>query len=116
MVIVFRRKVVMGTDFSMLRRNMNNQIYYDQYTKWPEQFELANVIAKRKWLEAINQKVMFKDPNYYCQKKEDIPPGKGKLQEFDDVNCEYHSELKLPVGNIKVDCSRVTSELDLKVI
>jgi hypothetical protein len=99
-----------------LRRYLNNQIYYDQYTKWPEQFELAKVIAKRKWLGAINQKVMFHDPSYYCQKKDEIKPGHGKLQEFDDVHCEYHSELKLPLGNIKVDCSRVTTELDLKVI
>jgi hypothetical protein len=99
-----------------LRRYLNNQIYYDQYTKWPEQFELAKVIAKRKWLGAINQKVMFKSQSYYCQKKEEIKPGKGKLQDFDDVACVYHSELKLPIGNIKVDCSRVTSELDLKVI
>jgi hypothetical protein len=99
-----------------LRRYLNNQIYYDQYTKWPEQFELAKVIAKRKWLAAINQKVMFNGPSHYCQTKEEIKPWNGKLQEFDDVHCEYHSELKLPIGNIKVDCSRVTSELDLKVI
>lgn len=99
-----------------LRRSLNNQIYYDQYTMWPEEFELAKVTAKIRWLGAISGIVgYFKDKNFYCQKSEALPE-KFKLQEFDDVHCEYHSELKLPIGKINVDCSRVTSELDLKVI
>lgn len=100
-----------------LRRNLNDQIYYDQYTMWPEEFELAKVIAKIKWLTAISGGGgVFKTKSNYCLNKEDLKPGKFKLQEFDDVHCEYHSELKLPVGKISVDCSRVTSELDLKII
>jgi hypothetical protein len=95
-----------------LRRYLNNQIYYDQYTMWPEQFELAKVIAKRKWLAAINQKVMFKDPSYYCQEKEEIKPGKGKLQDFDDVACRYKSTMDLKIITFKNDCSRMTSTFD----
>jgi hypothetical protein len=39
-----------------------------------------------------------------------------KLAAFDDVHCQYHSELKTPVGTIRTDCSRITSTLDLKII
>jgi hypothetical protein len=95
-----------------LRRYLNDQVYYDQYTKWPEQFELAKVIAKRKWLGAINQKVMFKGPSYYCQEKEEIKPGKGKLQVFDDVACQYNDTLDLKIIKFENNCSRMTSTFD----
>jgi hypothetical protein len=36
--------------------------------------------------------------------------------EFDDVHCVYHSQFTTPVGTIKTDCSRMTTELDLKFI
>ncbi len=106
------------TDYlNFLRRKLINQIYYDQYTKWPEEFEVEKVTAKIQWLSAISgQRVMFKDKSIYCIKSQDNEPGKFVLQDFDDVHCEYHSELKLPIGKINVDCSRVTSELDLKII
>jgi hypothetical protein len=46
----------------------------------------------------------------------EVKPGKFLLSEFDDVHCEYHSEFKSPVGSINIDCSRMTTKLDLKVI
>ena len=95
-----------------LRRYLNDQIYYGQYTMWPEQFELAKVMAKRKWLGAINQKVMFDDPSYYCQEKEEIKPGKGKLQNFDDVACQYKSTMDLKIITFENNCSRMTSTFD----
>lgn len=102
---------------NFIRRKLNDQIYYAQYTKWPEEFEVEKVNAKIQWLSLISgQKVMFKNRSNYCQKDEEVEPGHGVLQDFDDVHCEYHSELKLPIGQINVDCSRVTSKLDLKMI
>ncbi len=102
---------------NFIRRKLNDQIYYDQYTKWPEEFEVEKVNAKIQWLNAISsQTVMFKSKSNYCQKEAEIEPKRGILQDFDDVHCEYHSELKLPIGKISVDCSRVTSELDLKIL
>jgi hypothetical protein len=32
------------------------------------------------------------------------------------VACMYHSELNLPLGKMKMDCSRFTTELDLGVL
>jgi tetratricopeptide (TPR) repeat protein len=101
---------------NFLRRMLNNQIYYKQYTAWPEDFELEKVIAKRKWLMAISaQKVILDviDGRIYCQDNEEDKPKSTKLAEFDDVACNYHSVLSLPVGTIKIDCSRITTELDI---
>ncbi|HEX7575394.1 MAG TPA: hypothetical protein VF360_03370, partial [Candidatus Methanoperedens sp.] len=102
---------------NFLRRQLNDQIYYDQYTKWPEEFEVDKVLAKEKWLSSISgMTVKFMNISNYCFQKEEVKPGKFLLSEFDDVHCEYHSEFKSPVGSINIDCSRMTTKLDLKVI
>lgn len=106
-----------NTDYlNFLRRMLNDKIYYCQYTIWPEDFEVEKVHAKIKWLGTI---YMMK-PQFLAkcteQHGEELESKPFKLQDFDDVHCEYHSELKLPIGKINVDCSRVTSELDLKMI
>jgi tetratricopeptide (TPR) repeat protein len=108
------------TDYlNFLRRKLNDEVYYYQYTQWPEQFELTKLNAKLTWLGSIHgQKVMFRNKSNYCQEKAAVTEQKGKtkLAAFDDIHCQYHSELKTPVGTIKTDCSRMTTELDLKVI
>jgi len=102
---------------NFLRRQLNDQIYYDQYTKWPEEFEVDKVLAKEKWLASISGiTVKFMDISNYCFQSEEVKPGKFLLSEFDDVHCEYHSEFKSPVGSINIDCSRMTTKLDLKVL
>lgn len=102
---------------NFIRRQLNDQIYFDQYTKWPEEFEVEKVLAKEKWLTLISgMTVKFMDKSNYCFHGEEVKPGKFILSEFDDVHCEYHSEYKSPVGSINIDCSRMTTTLDLKAI
>ncbi|MGB8191978.1 MAG: hypothetical protein WCF67_08670, partial [Chitinophagaceae bacterium] len=53
----------------------------------------------------------------WCPEKNRDTLGKPfRLQAFDDVHCEYHSSLSTPVGTIRTDCSRITTQLDLKFI
>jgi tetratricopeptide (TPR) repeat protein len=103
---------------NFLRKKLNDETYYYQYTQWPEQFEYTKVMAKLGWLGQIEQqKVMFQNKSAACNEKTTEKAQKPfKLAAFDDVNCKYHSELKTPVGTIKTDCSRMTTTLDLKVI
>jgi hypothetical protein len=102
---------------NFLRRKLNDEIYYYQYTMWPEQFEVAKASAKIQWLTSIHdQKVMFRNSSASCQERMTVTAKNLKLAAFDDVHCQYHSELKTPVGTIKTDCSRMTTELDLKII
>ncbi len=99
------------------RKKTNDEMYYYQYTMWPEVFELAKVTAKISWLNLIrDQKIMFQDKSSWCREASQQKEKPFKLADFDDVHCEYHSKLTTPVGTIRTDCSRMTSELDLKFI
>jgi hypothetical protein len=102
---------------SIEKTYLNDVCYWQLYAQWPEMFEATKLESKLQWLgdltalEPINFESITK---YKCVKK---APGKeGKLAEFDDVACQYHSELNLLFGSIKSDCSRMTSEIDLGFI
>jgi tetratricopeptide (TPR) repeat protein len=107
-----------ATDYlNFLRRMLNDEVYYKQYTMWPEDFEVAKVNAKKIWLGAISsQKVMFKDLGAWCQSGGKVEQERFKLQEFDDVHCEYHSELSLGIGDITSNCGTLKAELNFKVL
>jgi hypothetical protein len=103
------------TDYlNFLRRKINDEVYYYQYTMWPENFELAKVLAQLTWLNSIkSQQVTFKDKSGWCQdqnEEEEIKPF--KLQAFDDVACKYNSEMDLKIIKFTNNCSRMTSEFD----
>ncbi len=101
----------------MLRHLLNDQMYYDQYTKWPEEFEVEKVLAKSKWLATISGlTVKFKNPSSYCIHEEDGERGKFILAQFDDLHCAYHSEIDLGIGTIISDCSTLTGKIDLKIL
>jgi hypothetical protein len=104
-----------STDWlNFLRRKINDETYYYQYTMWPEQFELAKIQAQIQWLTSIQgQVVKFKDKSSWCQNKTDSAEGKPfKLQAFDDVACKYRSKMDLKIMKFTNNCSRMTSEFD----
>ncbi|WP_298390536.1 hypothetical protein [Hydrotalea sp.] len=97
-----------------MRRKINNEMYYYQYTMWPENFELAKVQAKMSWLSLlVNQNPRFKDKNGWCQDKIDSAEGKPfKLSKFDDIACQYKATMDLKIIKFTNNCSRMTSEFD----
>jgi hypothetical protein len=102
---------------NFLRRKLNDEVYYDQYTLWPEDFEVAKGNAKIAWLTSIQgMKPVFRNKSAWCQAAKPLADKPFKLAAFDDVHCEYHSQLITPVGTIRTDCSRMTTTLDLKFI
>lgn len=107
------------TDFiGFMRRKINNEVYYYQYTMWPENFELAKVHAKMRWLALIqSQKPRFKGKSYWCQNKIDSVDEKPfKLSKFDDIACQNNDTLDLKIIAFYNNCSRMTSKFDLKFI
>ena len=102
------------TDFlGFMRRKINNEMYYYQYTMWPENFELAKVQAKISWLNLIkHQYPKFKNKSGWCQDNDSEEEKPFKLSKFDDIACKYNSELDLEVIKFKNNCSRMTSEFD----
>ena len=102
------------TYLGIIKRKLNEETFWYQYVQWPEEFELTKLNAQIAWLSAISDAQYKLITTYKCAPPK-IKSG-GKLAEFDDIHCEYHSELKLPLGKINTDCSRMTTELDLKFI
>lgn len=95
-----------------VRRRTNDLLYYYQYTQWPEQFELTKITAQLSWLRQIkDQRVFFKDRSSWCVA---VPEKKypGKLQNFDDVACQYNSTMNLGIYKITSSCSNLTGEFD----
>lgn len=101
-----------------LAKNLLSEVtHWQMYSEWPENFEVKKLQAKISWLGALAAEspiTFISITKYKCAKP---PQGKaGKLSQFDDVACQYHSEISLFVGKMKMDCSRFTTELDLSVI
>lgn len=97
---------------------LNDMTYYSMYTNWPEMFEVVKLEAKGSWLGALKADA----PNnfesivdFVCTKAEEKKDS-SSLAEFDDVACQYHSEMNMVVFKIKSDCSRMTTELDAKFV
>ena len=100
-----------------MRRKINNEMYYYQYTMWPEQFELAKSQAKIGWLNLIkNQNPRFKNKSGWCRDKEDSEDKPFKLSKFDDIACKYNDTLDLKIIAFYNNCSRMTSKLNVKFL
>jgi hypothetical protein len=99
----------------ILRRKLNEEIYWYQYMQWPEEFEMTKIIMQITWLNAI-LKDDFESITLYKCDKIDAQLTRGKLSEFDDVACKYHSEMKLGAMKITSDCSRMKTEIDTKFL
>ena len=101
----------------LIKIYLNEMTYWQLYSEWPEKFEAHKLEAKITWLGALSAESPFdfiSITEFKCTKA--ALAKAGKLTQFDDVACKYHSELILPLGKMKMDCSRFTSELDLSVI
>ena len=98
--------------FNYVKRRTNDLLYYCQYTQWPEQFELTKIGFQISWLTQIkDQRVFFKSRSSWCTA---LPEKKnaGKLQNFDDVACQYVSTMNLGIYKITSSCSNLKGEFD----
>ncbi len=99
------------------RRKFNQETYYQQYILWPEDFAVTKLNTQLSWLNILYTTNCLFISSPVCGPEKEAKPFKGgALPDFDDIHCEYHSELKTPVGTISMDCSRLTAELDLDVV
>ncbi len=97
---------------SYARKRIDALLYYDQYTMWPEQFELMKVNAQIAWLTILKgQEPYFMDRSSYCKPDPDKSINT-KLSNFDDLHCEYVSTLRLGIYKITSSCSNLVGEFD----
>ncbi|HWC54456.1 MAG TPA: hypothetical protein VG676_12800 [Chitinophagaceae bacterium] len=101
--------------YDIQRRYLNELTYWNQFVLWKDQFEMQKLGIQSDWLNLIQTPHFESIAAYTCNTKE--PAAKmDPLPDFNEINCQYHSELKLYVGTITTDCNRMTSELNLKFV
>lgn len=101
--------------FNIQRRFLNEVTYWQQFQMWKDQFDLSTYGIQAEWLNMIQTPHFESITQYTCNTKEQ-PVTNVPLPDFDEINCQYHSELKLYVGTITTDCNRMDTKLDLKFI
>jgi tetratricopeptide (TPR) repeat protein len=101
-----------------MRRMLNDQVYYAQYTSWPEDFEVTKIQAKMGWLNIIkSQVVRFMDRASVCEVNKEDAQVKTKLAEFDDIACNYKSKTNFPgFLTMETNCSHTTIRFETDAI
>ncbi|MGC4103160.1 hypothetical protein [Ferruginibacter sp.] len=107
---------------------LNENAYWYLYVQWPATYEASKYSFQMSWLGALTQGKGKGDGPYYsfpfvsitqyvCKKSEK-EPGKTKLQEFDDVACQYKSKVDLKAIVLESNCSHFNTTYnfgDIKV-
>lgn len=94
----------------------NEIAYYGMYTMFADEYEGYKPGVKSSWLFTLKNNHNFTSiTGYNCDVKPESKAG-GKLAEFDDISCQYHSKMKYVVGTIEIDCSRITTTLDVGAV
>ncbi|MDF2380891.1 hypothetical protein JMG10_05430 [Nostoc ellipsosporum NOK] len=113
-----------NTELEQLSMEMN-QVYkvylnesgtYMLYMTFPEEFEVVKYGLKLSWLSVLKNHPFKSITQYVCKPQNNNNSGSAKLAAFDDINCQYHSSFWTPMGTMKMDCSRWTTELDLEIV
>ncbi len=101
-----------------MRRMLNDQVYYAQYTSWPEDFEVTKIHAKMGWLSILSgQVVRFMDKASICSFNKEPDLVKTKLAEFDDIACQYNSKTSFPgLLTMETNCSHTTYRFEASII
>jgi tetratricopeptide (TPR) repeat protein len=102
------------------RLKLSEEIYWTQFMQWPEQFEMSKLAYQISWLNALRDlrytETGFFNTRVLCIKRDENRKVKSTLANFNDINCKYHSVLKLGPGTIRNDCNTMTTEMDIKFL
>ncbi|MGJ7029586.1 tetratricopeptide repeat protein [Niabella hirudinis] len=92
--------------------NINEELYWRQFTEDTPVFEAAKIGAKKKWLAALaNTRYIATDKYGKCE----TPKSKDsryKLADFDDKHCVYKSVLDFGVYKQIIECGKMRVEFD----
>jgi hypothetical protein len=92
-------------------RRINEQTYYKQYMLDDSAFEMEKLKAKDAFLSLLLN--LEQEPiQFTCKDEEEEVKGRGKLPDFDDIHCDYKSELNMPmIGSFRMECNKMTTHL-----
>lgn len=107
---------------------INESAHYAMYMMWPDEFQVAKLSYQIEWLNFLKKGfgapaygsglpfVSITLNEYSCNSDNEEEPELTKLQNFDDVHCEYRSKMDLHVIKFESNCSRMTSTFDIGFI
>ncbi|MFT4019675.1 MAG: hypothetical protein QM668_22115 [Agriterribacter sp.] len=116
-------------DALTLKKEMiNESAHYTMYMMWPDEFQVAKLNYQIEWLNFLKKGfgapaygsgfpfVSITLNEYSCNNDTNEEPELTRLQNFDDVHCEYNSETDLVIVKFSSNCSRLTSTFDVKFL
>ena len=110
------RETLYNDYLHQLRLKLSEEVYWQQFLQPRDEFKLTVIKAQIEWLGAFMASGIRTDGDMgirvdeSCLRQKQAPRG-GKLANFNDVHCQYHSELNLGIGSIITDCDRMVSTL-----
>ena len=104
----------------LLRLKIEEELYWKQFIEEEDQFAATQINAKKEWLAAISGRYLetaYITENNICEAPKPDKEKKIKLADFDDMHCQYHSELNFGFGNkFEFNCSKSSIIFDFKAI
>lgn len=110
------REALYNEHLRQVRLKLSEEVYWKQFLEPRDEFKLTVLKAQIEWLAAFGTSGIGSDGDMgirvdeSCLRQKQAPRG-GKLANFNDVHCQYHSELNLGIGSIITDCDRMVSTL-----
>lgn len=101
-----------------LRLKLSEEIFWLQFIKTPDEFNVTRIQYQLQWLRGL-MAVTYKeigDVTSFESCFNEFPESKskfGKLAQFNDIHCLYHSELNLGVGTIISSCNKMITSLEI---
>ena len=99
------------------RKTMSRMLNYHQYATGPEEFEMEKLRAQVMWLTMISgQEVRFGDKCTFGPVQPQQKPKARQLADFYDMNCKQKSVMNLGIGTVTIECNKMTTTLDAKLL
>ena len=110
------REALYNEHLHQLRLKLSEEVYWRQFLEPRDEFKLTVIKAQLEWLAAFWGSGIGSDGDMgirvdeSCLREKQAARG-GKLANFNDAHCAYHTELNLGIGSIITDCDRMVSTL-----
>jgi len=112
------RAALFSDYLKLLRRKLGEEVYWKQFMQPTTKFKITVIDAQIVWLGAFVASGIGTDGSMGIEVAASCladPPAKRgtPLVKFNDVNCQYHSELNLGFGSIVINCNEMVSTLGI---